>query len=490
MRGMQAKKIQQNLQKRKHLFVAIMPALLVFFSMQAAAQNQASVQVNGETGRHIAISDSQAISVDFVGSQDAVQSLQSGQAQPLSLDRGDFDEDGIEDLVAGYSSPKGKGMVVLFRGNLDAFAPQSEGSWLAIGRGQFPPTFLSIGATFPLSAAADFLGAGNFLGSGHLDVVAAARGGNTLYFLAGNGSGNLGVPEPIQLPGALSAMAAGRFGASNSRSTVIVGVSGPKPAVLVYSGSSQGLSPTGQFALNAPATSFAFDDVDGDGQPDVIMVTGRRISILHASGPGGKPQLETLSLPISAVAVTTGFFVHDRGWRRQIAVLDAAGSVHVVAHGGFDSRGWTKAEVAIMRNALRNGRPNPFARTEAGPATDGWKIVETLPAIASARSSGAIMVSSRIFGQGTDDVLVLDSDSGKIAVATHPRVTHGASSFIPAKLSTRLYSAGAPVAALSFPVNVDAREGLVVLHRGQTMPAVMMPAAVGSLTSQSTQEAK
>jgi hypothetical protein len=424
-----------------------------------------------------------------VGPQDVVRVLQSGEAQPLSLARGDFDEDGIEDLVAGYSAPGGKGIVVLYRGNLDAFAPQSEGSWLSIGRNEFPPTFLSIAATFPIPAAADLLAAGNLLGSDHLDVVTAARGDNTLYLLAGNGTGNFDAAASIPLPGAVSAMAGGRFGVGNSRSTVVVGVGGSKPAVLVFSGSSQGLSLVGSYALTAPATSFAFEDLDGDGKPDVVMVNGGRISILHAFGAAGKPQLETLSLPISAVAVATGFFVHDRGWRRQIAVLDAAGAVHVVAHGGFDSRGWTKAEVAAMRNAFRHGQPNPFARTETGPATDGWKIVETLPTVA-AHPSGALLLSSRIFGQGTDDVLVVDPESGKIAVATHPRVTSSASSFLPGRLATRVHSAGIPVAAMSFPVNVDAREGLVVLHSGQTMPAVMMPLSARAVTSQPVQGAK
>ena len=173
-----------------------------------------------------------------------------------------------------------------------------------------------------------------------------------------------------------------------------------------------------------------------------------------------------------------------------MAFLDGAGAVHIVAHGGFDSRGWTKAEVAAMRHALWHRQPNPFARIETGPATDGWKIVETLPTAASPGTSGSLLLSSRIFGQGTDDVLVIDSTSRMIAVATHPRVKGSDSSFHPARFSTRAYSAGAPVAALSFPVNVDAREGLVVLHQGQTAPAVMMPVSMRSLTSQSTQEAK
>jgi hypothetical protein len=380
--------------------------------------------------------------------------------------------------------------VVLLRGNLDAFAPQSQGSWLAIGRNQFPPTFLSLAATFEVPAAAEFVATGNFLGSSHLDVVTAARGDNTLYLLAGDGTGNFDTAAPIRLPGAVSAMAAGRFGVGNSRSTVIVGIGGSKPSILVYSGSRQGLSLAGQYPLTAPASFFALDDLDGDGKPDAVMVAGEQISILHASGPTGKPELETLSLPISAVAATTGFFVHDRGWRRQIAVLDTGGAVHVVAHGGFDSRGWTKAEITLMRNALRSGQPNPFARTETGPARDGWKIVETLPAVTSSRNSGTLLLSSRISGQGTDDVLAIDPESGQITVAAHPRVTSKASWFLPAHFSTRLYSAGVPVAALSFPVNVDAREGLIVLHRGQAMPAVMMPVSARSLATPSIQEAK
>lgn len=472
-------------QNWKAFFVAITPALILLFSPRGTF-SQANAAAKGH---QVAIQDAQAVAVDFVGPVSVLQALESGKAQPLSLARGDLDEDGIEDLVTGYSAPNGQGIVVLYRGNLDAFAPQSQGSWLAIGRNEFPPTFLSVAAAFPIPAAADMLATGIFVGSNHLDVVTAARGDNKLYLLAGSGGGSFGAASPIALPGAVSAMAAGRFGAGNSRSTVIVGIGGSRPAVLVYSGSSQGLSLVGKYALTAPATSFAFDDLDGDGRPDVVMVAGQQVSILHAVGATGKAELETLSLPISAVSVTTGFFVHDRGWRRQMAVLDAAGSVHLVAHGGFDSRGWTKTEVAAMRNAFRRGQPNPFARTESGPARDGWKIVETLVTVAS-HTSGGLLLPSRIFGQGTDDVLVIDPVSGKIAVGTHPRVTGGANSFTPTRLATRLYSAGTPVAAMSFPVNVDAREGLIVLHRGQTMPAVMMPVSARALTTQPAQEAK
>src|SRR5436305_10792452 len=51
--------------------------------------------------------------------------------QPVSMDSADFDEDGIADLAVGYKGPQGFS-VVIHRGNLDAFAPQSDASFRAI----------------------------------------------------------------------------------------------------------------------------------------------------------------------------------------------------------------------------------------------------------------------------------------------------------------------------------------------------------------------
>src|SRR5437868_2235322 len=50
--------------------------------------------------------------------------LESQAAQPLALAAGDFDEDGVPDLVSGYTSP-GRGMLALHRGNVDAISPNT-----------------------------------------------------------------------------------------------------------------------------------------------------------------------------------------------------------------------------------------------------------------------------------------------------------------------------------------------------------------------------
>src|SRR5262249_58508607 len=62
-------------------------------------------------------------------------------AQPVAMASGDLDGDGIPELVVGYSTGAG-GYISIQRGNLDAFAPQSDASFQAIGRGEFPSPFL------------------------------------------------------------------------------------------------------------------------------------------------------------------------------------------------------------------------------------------------------------------------------------------------------------------------------------------------------------
>src|SRR4029077_10129571 len=102
-----------------------------------------------------------ALGLSYSGSAEAVQALASGQLKPLALASGDLDGDGVEDLVAGYASANG-GVLVIHRGNLDAFAPQSEASWQAIGEGRFPSPFLPEAKVFELPEAPDFLVIGSF----------------------------------------------------------------------------------------------------------------------------------------------------------------------------------------------------------------------------------------------------------------------------------------------------------------------------------------
>src|SRR5437016_8539367 len=129
-------------------------------------------------GPHIDVQETQPLRVNHLGDPAAVQALVSGAAQPLSSASADIDEDGVADLLVGYGTPAG-GVVVLYRGNLDAFAPQSRASFLAIGRSEFPSPFLPEAQVFNVPIRPDFLATGNFTGSGHLDLLLASRGGDS-----------------------------------------------------------------------------------------------------------------------------------------------------------------------------------------------------------------------------------------------------------------------------------------------------------------------
>src|SRR6266700_4590478 len=64
----------------------------------------------------------------------------SGTLTPLSVVSADIDGDGALDLVTGYTTAKG-GAIAIYRGSMDAIAPQGNEAVAAIGRQQYPSPF-------------------------------------------------------------------------------------------------------------------------------------------------------------------------------------------------------------------------------------------------------------------------------------------------------------------------------------------------------------
>ncbi|HEX4427580.1 MAG TPA: hypothetical protein VH079_19420, partial [Terriglobales bacterium] len=455
--------------------VVVFGLLLSAISADAREEHEPSPRPqSSQTGPRIWLSETRDVRAEHVGATTNEQTLArivaSGQATALSLAKGDFDGDGVEDLVIGYATPTG-GAIALHRGNVDAFAPQSEASFQAISRGEFPSPFLTQAHVYQVPVRPDFIAAGDFTGLGNLDLVVASREDNSIYVLPGLAQGKFGSPQQVQLAGKLNALASGRLGTGQTFSNVILGITSPagNPSLLVLGGTEIGLGIVANFPLAAPVSNVVFGDF-GESGDDVAFLSGDQVVLLHAL----TMRLETLSLPVSARSMVVGSFIYDRNSHSQIALLDSNGSLHFVAPNEFDPSVRTTEELKAIRQATRRGFANSSVPGHA-IAASGWKVAESVPGITSFGGVQApVLLRTRISDHGADDVMVLNPATRQMLVVFHPDATPGASTFAPAQISSRPYS-GSPVTAISTRVNIDGRSGVIALHSGQATPSVMMP---------------
>ena len=434
-------------------------------SLPLLAITPGATPATGPQGPKIWLDNNQALTVNQVGQSGLVSPLVAGQAQPLAMTSADVDSDGIADLLVGYSTPNG-GSIVVYRGNLDAFAPQSDASFQAIGRGEFPSPFLPDALVFAVPVRPDFLATGDFTGHGHADLVVASRGGSTLYVFSNDGKGNFTPANTINLPGGVSALASGPFG--SVASALIVGVSNSRQSFLaVYAGSAQGLSPLAAFPLTGAATNINFGSF-GDLGAGIAFLSGGQVQLLH----GSPLKVDTVSLPGTAVGLALGSFVADRYPGLQIAILGSDGSVQIAVHNQFDPRPYNSAEQQAVRLAAIHRQPNPILQPVA---TSGWRIVESFAAVGSVTPGQApVFFRTRISNNGADDIMWIGAANGQMAVLSHPDPAPGATTFSPGQISVKPYN-GSPIAGMPMRLNVDGRPGIIALHQGQIAPAASMP---------------
>src|SRR5579884_3100154 len=432
--------------------------------LAAPVQQQTPVR-----GPKIWLAENQAVPVKAAGTDALAQKVAAGQAQPLSMATADVDGDGYGDLVTGFSTPTG-GAIVIHRGNIDAFAPQSNATLQAIGHGQFPAPFLPNAQTMNIPVRPDFMALGRFTSSGHQDLVVAARGGNSLYVFPGDGKGKFGAAQIVALSGNVTSLAAERLLRSVHFSNVVVGVTTPhNSSLLVFTGSMKGLGSPAEFPLAAAASNIVFGDL-GDSYTDTVFLSGGKVFALHSS----TFQIEQISLPVNASALALGSFIYDRNSSLQMALLTPDGTVHIATHTEFDPHPLTLEEHQARLHAARRGFANPLNAQRAAPQ-NGWQVVESVAAAAPfASGQPPVFFRARISDQTADDIMVLNPSLGQLAVISHPKPEAGATTFAPAQVSTRPYR-GTVVAAMTMRTNIDNRPGIVALHQGQLAPALMMP---------------
>ncbi len=385
-------------------------------------------------------------------------------AQAVSLASDDFDVDGINDLAIGLATST-TGMIAIHRGNLDAFAPQSEASFLAISRGEFPPPFLPEAQLVSIPSRPDFLATGNFIGLQGPGVVAAGRNQRKLHVVARGESGSMQLQQTIDLPGPITALAAHQL-VNGKYIQVVVGVRAAHgPELRIYSGGQEGLSEIANFRLENAADAFAFGNLDGDGIEDVLVLAGGKVSILH----GGSQAIDSIEVPYAVSAVVSGQFVFDRDRLSQIALLASDGSLHILTHDGLDQRPLTLEEGRALR--LQSVQPSRGpSRPPPAQLPVMWKEFESFSQVAGpdAVNGGPSMFRTRISSNGADDIMLLGAS--RLSV-----VAHADQNPATGIVMDRADLGADAIAALPARVNIDGRPGVVFLKRGDIMPHVMMP---------------
>lgn len=437
--------------------------VLAIFGARELTRNVAGVHAQAQPPR-LYVSTARQFANTYRGSASARHIL-AVHPSALAMAAGNLDGDAIADLAVGFAAPGG-GVVALHHGNLDAFAPQSETSFWAITRSEFPSPFLPGADLVEIPGRPDFLASGDFIGQGGGALAAATRGGNSIYILARGDSGNLELQQTITTSGPITGLDAQQLSPGKYGQLVLGVHTQTGSSLAIYTGSYQGLTQTASLPLASDATSFASGNLDGDGIPDLLVIAGGQPAILH----GGSQTLESLKVPYSAASVAVGRFVHDRDPLAQIALLATDGSLHVLAQDTLDPTPLTLAELQARRQAqiaqMRQHTQSPPAPQRAV----AWREVESYAGIGAPDNTGRtpLLFRTRISSNAEDDLMLLNS--ARLSVLAHPTSQAGEGQQI-----DRTDLGVDATAALMARVNIDGRPGVVYMQRGQSVPRVLMP---------------
>jgi probable HAF family extracellular repeat protein/uncharacterized repeat protein (TIGR03803 family) len=254
---------------------------------------------------------------------------------PVSVAVGDFTNDGNADIaVASYGSSGGNGVSIL--------TGDGHGGFVASG-------------SSPIAAGTtpNVVAAGDFNGDGALDLVVSDYLSGSISTWLGDGNGGLaqvGSSVAVAYP---TALIVGDFNGDRVADVAATSYTGNAVTVLLGDGSGS-LVPFGaSIAVGLGPRSITAGDVDGDGYLDLVAANGdgNSVIVLRGDGVGGFAETSGSPLPASGPsAVALGDF-------------NADGHLDVVVANGSDLAVW-----------LGDGH-GVFAPSPANPVTAGsWPV--------------------------------------------------------------------------------------------------------------------
>jgi Domain of unknown function (DUF4214) len=217
----------------------------------------------------------------YNGPRQSQLAIEDNLARPTALASGDFDEDGIADLLCAYAITTG-GLLTLHRGNVRAIYPHSdEGKRRRANDVSNDSPFIGPALIFELPAAPDFLAAGDFDADGHWDVVTASSPSNSLYSLSGNGRGEFTAARMLGVPGSVKQLVSGEINRADGLADLAVAVVGPQgDEVLIFEGPEGALrSNPVTVHLQAPVAGLVLQELTNDSFVDLAIAAGELVIV-------------------------------------------------------------------------------------------------------------------------------------------------------------------------------------------------------------------
>ncbi|OLE55152.1 MAG: hypothetical protein AUG51_04660 [Acidobacteria bacterium 13_1_20CM_3_53_8] len=498
------------------LLISVLLASGLFKASSKAPAPESSVQkitvhAAGRGGKFLKLQDGRELKSRYTGNQVASDALRSGSAQARSLASADFDSDGAPDVVGGYAV-NGFGVVTLRRGNPEAFAPTDDSVFARMQQGLNPDPLLPETLSYTTPEAADFLVTGDFNRDGRSDVLLAAHGGG-LYLMAGDGAGRLTAPERIELPGQVTALAAGEFKAADGNTDVAVGIAGPSGhTLLIYDGAEGGLSgqPT-SYQLPYEATAVEFGRLDSDPFMDAAVATGNEVEIVHGWGRlnrvSAESRVERVSVPFNVQSLALGNFVWDRQSNTEIAAQAEGGELYLLEQSEINKVRFNDAELEERAQARRTPiamKKQSVSEIESASAWTANKParwsepldLETSVAPAPGAISHRPLVVSQVSWGDTEDLLMLDSGRNSMKIvgqqtrqAGEAGVSAESITGVEGLSNVSLDATNAPVAVLALPTKLNGERDMVLLNSGATEASIVPITPDATVTVNSTTDA-
>ena len=382
--------------------------------------------------------------------------IASGHAIPTHLAAGDFNKDGLQDLIVAGAS----GFSYLRN----------------LGGGSFAPPVM-----LPQLSSGSYVMVGDYNNDGNLDFVGTA--GLTSYSYPGTGTGTFGVPVST---------AAINYGASmadfnnDGKLDIVQMTSQPRQegtnqaiAISVGQGNGQFINQY-NWVLNTSIGLPVAGDFTGDGKPDVAIFVNSAASLRVFPGGGAFGVLLTTPYSIDAGLLTPGFLL--------AADTDGNGSKDLVLTANATHR--------IYRNT--HGNPPLLAQVSATPASvigGAAAVTGTVSLGGAAPAAGAVVTlvasdpSLVSFPAGNTVTILPGAASASFSIATSPVAAAAAvtisASWAGVTTTTQL-ALVAPYSLSALSVTPASQYGIFTVPGTITLSAVADASATVSLSSSNT----